>query len=45
MEGAFDRTWQTLRPYVNPLVVSVGLNETGDRGAPMELDGLADGNR
>ncbi|MEO1381519.1 MAG: 3-deoxy-D-manno-octulosonic acid transferase, partial [Pseudomonadota bacterium] len=45
MEGAFERTWQTLRPYVNPLVVSVGLNETGDRGAPMELDGLADGNR
>ncbi|MEM1376954.1 MAG: 3-deoxy-D-manno-octulosonic acid transferase, partial [Pseudomonadota bacterium] len=26
MEGAFERTWTALQPYITPLLVSVGLN-------------------
>lgn len=32
MEGALDRTWQTLGPYIQPLVVQAGLGST-DPGA------------
>ncbi|MEO0543661.1 MAG: lipid IV(A) 3-deoxy-D-manno-octulosonic acid transferase [Pseudomonadota bacterium] len=45
MEGAFERTWHALRPYINPLVVSVGLSEIGDPGRPVDMGDLADGGR
>ncbi|MEO1701058.1 MAG: lipid IV(A) 3-deoxy-D-manno-octulosonic acid transferase [Pseudomonadota bacterium] len=45
MEGAFERTWQALRPYVNPLVVSVGLSDVGDPGSSLEIEDMIDGSR
>lgn len=43
MEGAFERTWQTLKPYVNPLVVSVGLTGSDRMRKQTVDDGMQDG--
>ncbi|MEL6921648.1 MAG: hypothetical protein AAFO77_11640, partial [Pseudomonadota bacterium] len=40
MEGAFERTWETLQPYVTPLIVSVGLNGA----SASKLNGQGQGN-
>jgi 3-deoxy-D-manno-octulosonic-acid transferase len=37
MEGALDKTWEVLGPYVQPLIVEAGLNTVGRREGNGEL--------
>lgn len=38
MEGALERTWQTLNPYIQPLVVKASLSPSGRTGEEGDAD-------
>jgi len=41
MEGALERTWQTLNPYIQPLVVKASLSPSGRAGADEGTDRMS----